>query len=47
VFGWGFGKAYDQNVTLKQYWLEQDGSAGTPITNLVGEPAELRTCSGT
>lgn len=41
VFGWGFGKQYDQNVTLKQYWLEQDGSAGTPITNLVGEPAEL------
>ena len=41
VFGWGFGKQYDQNVTLSQYWLEQDGSAGTPITKLEGEPASL------
>ena len=41
VFGWGFGKEYDQNVTLKQYWLEQDGSAGTPITNLTGDPKDL------
>lgn len=41
AFGWGFGKEYPQVQTLRQYWLEQDGSAGTPITKLDGAPADL------
>jgi spermidine synthase len=41
-FGWGFGRlpaAIDP--APEQYWLEQDGSAGTPITRLRGSPREL------
>jgi spermidine synthase len=40
AWGWGFGKRY-QPGGLRQYWLEQDGSAGTPITELIGDPKAL------
>lgn len=40
-FGWGMGSKY-QPVPLEQLWLEQDGSAGTPITRLSGKPTELQ-----
>jgi spermidine synthase len=40
AWGWGFGKGYKPGA-LRQYWIEQDGSAGTPITELKGEPADL------
>jgi spermidine synthase len=36
VFGWGFGSADKgkRGEAPPQYWIEQDGSAGTPITAL-------------
>ena len=40
AFGWGMGKNYPPR-RLKQLWLEQDGSAGTPITRLSGSPSAL------
>jgi spermidine synthase len=40
-FGWGFGLHPRVAPAPEQYWLEQDGSAGTPITRLSGSPAEL------
>jgi hypothetical protein len=40
AWGWGFGEGY-QPTRLRQYWLEQDGSAGTPITELTGSPRDL------
>ncbi|HEX6765943.1 MAG TPA: hypothetical protein VF103_10710, partial [Polyangiaceae bacterium] len=40
-WGWGFGRVPPQDPAPRQYWLEQDGSAGSPITNLVGSPAKL------
>ena len=39
-FGWGMGSKY-QPVPIEQLWIEQDASAGTPITKLGGSPAEL------
>jgi hypothetical protein len=39
-FGWGMGDKY-QPVPLDQLWIEQDGSAGTPITRLATTPADL------
>jgi len=40
-FGWGFG---DQapTVQVEQRWMEQDGSAGTPITRFDGDAADMR-----
>lgn len=40
-FGWGFGRIPPREPAPPQYWLEQDGAAGTPITNLVGSPTKL------
>jgi spermidine synthase len=40
-FGWGFGRIPPRDPAPPQYWLEQDGAAGTPITNLVGSPTKL------
>jgi SAM-dependent methyltransferase len=40
AFGWGMGYRY-QPVPIRQLWLEQDGSAGTPITQLTGQPRDL------
>jgi hypothetical protein len=39
-FGWGMGERYKPKP-IEQLWLEQDGSAGTPITRLAGSPADL------
>jgi hypothetical protein len=36
-FGWGMGDKY-QPVPIEQLWIEQDGSAGTPITRLETTP---------
>lgn len=40
AFGWGMGDRFE-STPLDQLWLEQDGSAGTPITRLTGTPADL------
>lgn len=40
AFGWGMGSKYEPRP-LKQMWIEQDGSAGTPITRLERSPREL------
>src|SRR6185436_15824851 len=39
-FGWGMGWNYEPKP-LKQLWIEQDASAGTPITHLESTPAAL------
>ena len=39
-FGWGMGTAYKPEER-QQLWLEQDGSAGTPITAYKGNPESL------
>ena len=36
-FGWGFGKRRSQPSPPEQFWMEQDGSAGTPITRFDGD----------
>jgi hypothetical protein len=38
-FGWGMGSRY-QPKKLRQLWIEQDGSAGTPITRYTGKQEE-------
>jgi hypothetical protein len=41
-FVWGGGESSDKERTFpRQYWLEQDGSAGTPITNFTGDFSKL------
>lgn len=41
-FVWGMGEKFDfSSAKVDQLWLEQDGSAGTPITRLAGDPADL------
>lgn len=40
AFGWGMGSAYVPRE-VEQLWLEQDGSAGTPITKLGAGVQEL------
>ncbi|HZN37359.1 MAG TPA: hypothetical protein VFD82_01075 [Planctomycetota bacterium] len=41
-FGWGLGsKLPKDNKGVVQYWLEQDGSAGTPITKFDGDLGAL------
>ena len=39
-FGWGMGSKYEPQP-IEQLWLEQDSSAGTPITRLEGRPEDL------
>ncbi len=39
-FGWGFGEKAP-TMSVDQYWMEQDGSAGTPITNFDGDVADM------
>ena len=36
-FNWGQGRNASDAPAPEQYWLEQDGSAGTPITRFEGE----------
>jgi hypothetical protein len=40
AFGWGLGSRYEPQP-LEQLWIEQDGSAGTPMTRLSGSPGDL------
>ena len=40
AFAWGFGENFSA-PTVEQLWLEQDGSAGTPITKWTGNAADL------
>lgn len=39
LFGWGLGSVTPPGPAPEQYWLEQDGSAGTPITRFDGDLA--------
>jgi hypothetical protein len=39
-FGWGMGWNYEAKP-LRQLWIEQDASAGTPITRLETTPTDL------
>ncbi len=41
AFGWGVAAQYRAQGTSSHLWMEQDGSAGTPITRLDGPPAAL------
>ncbi len=38
AFAWGMGGQYRPDTGVKHLWMEQDGSAGTPITHLQGSP---------
>jgi hypothetical protein len=40
-FSWGRGSKYVEGRRIRQYWLEQDGSAGTPITEFDGDISKL------
>lgn len=40
-FGWGLSKMYKGTEPIKQRWIEQDASAGTPITNFDGDISKL------
>jgi hypothetical protein len=40
AFAWGFGTEFP-GKKVEQLWLEQDGSAGTPITKRTGDPDAL------
>jgi hypothetical protein len=40
-FGWGMGTKAPKEAGPRQYWMEQDGSAGTPITNYDGDVGKL------
>jgi hypothetical protein len=39
-FGWGFGE-HAPPAQVEQRWMEQDGSAGTPITRFDGDVADM------
>jgi hypothetical protein len=41
AFGWGLGSALPALPPVEQYWIEQDASAGTPITRFDGDLARL------
>ena len=41
AFAWGIGGHYRAERPVPHLWMEQDGSAGTPITRLEGSPASL------
>jgi hypothetical protein len=38
-FTWGRGTNYPRDHAFRQYWMEQDGSAGTPIPAYDGDPS--------
>ncbi|HMB68955.1 MAG TPA: hypothetical protein VKU85_06570, partial [bacterium] len=40
AFAWGYGDAFEA-PRVEQLWLEQDGSAGTPITRWTGRDEDL------
>ena len=39
AFGWGMGSRFPDE-RIDQLWIEQDGSAGTPITRYTGAPGD-------
>jgi hypothetical protein len=39
-WGWGYGSRFEPKPG-RQMWIDQDGSAGTPIENLRGDPRDL------
>lgn len=41
VYGWGLSETWS-GPTIPELWVEQDASAGTPITGYQGDPAALR-----
>ena len=41
AFGWGVAAPFRAQGNVPHLWMEQDGSAGTPITRLDGSPASL------
>jgi hypothetical protein len=41
-FGWGKGSIPAIQAPPKQYWMEQDASAGTPIINYEGNPSSVQ-----
>lgn len=41
AFGWGMGTRLPTQTPPRQLWIEQDGSAGTPITNFDGDTSKL------
>jgi hypothetical protein len=36
-FAWGRGEQFPKDHSIRQYWLEQDASAGSPITQFDGD----------
>ncbi|MEI8348658.1 MAG: hypothetical protein WCI77_00755 [Candidatus Omnitrophota bacterium] len=40
-FGWGMSKKFVSKGPIKQLWIEQDGCAGTPITQFDGDFRKL------
>ncbi len=40
-FGWGLSAKFKPKKPVRQIWVEQDACAGTPITEFLGNPAEL------
>jgi len=40
-FSWGRGRNYPKDHSVRQYWLEQDASAGTPLTEFSGDLEEV------
>jgi hypothetical protein len=44
-FGWGMGSRAER-VPVEQYWMEQDGCAGTPITRYEGDAEKIRFLLG-
>ncbi|MBW2725799.1 MAG: hypothetical protein JRE71_15570 [Deltaproteobacteria bacterium] len=41
-FSWGRGSKFPEGERFRQYWLEQDGSAGTPISEFSGDLSRVR-----
>jgi hypothetical protein len=41
-FSWGRGSKFPHGKRFPQYWLEQDGSAGTPISAFSGDLSQVR-----
>ena len=40
-FGWGMSKKFNPKEPIEQLWIEQDASAGTPITHFTGDISKL------
>lgn len=40
-WGWGYGERFSPTAPIQQRWIDQDGSAGTPVERLLGAPSEL------